>query len=377
MKKKGKKKNGNKIAKIPVFYLIYLTVTAAVIFAIVLSMQLVRSRLAEYEAAQPRYVAAEVFAQYFQPIDYNSLLADSNYEAGEAGTDELIEYLKNEIGDSRLTYAVGSSDDENEVKYIVKAGQKQLAAIVLNTAAAKTKHGYDTYEYSHMDLYLNTDEYLKELSSYTVEAPSSYVVEMDGSALSKELVTSTYLQEDILQYCPSDVPGIEYSVYTITGIDKAPGEVKVTAPDGTAAEVSFDDETNTYTSGLAYSEQLSAEYTEPVTKAIEGYAAYIQTAENISLNSIKGYYDTSSKVYSEIVAMSGDRWMVNAEGGIDFEDVQVGEFYAHTPEIFSCHISFTQHIHSAGSEDYVDAVDKYVFLHLVNGEYKIYYWYNA
>ena len=128
MKKKGKKKNGNKIAKIPVFYLIYLTVTAAVIFAIVLSMQLVRSRLAEYEAAQPRYVAAEVFAQYFQPIDYNSLLADSNYEAGEAGTDELIEYLKNEIGDSRLTYAVGSSDDENEVKYIVKAGQKQLAA---------------------------------------------------------------------------------------------------------------------------------------------------------------------------------------------------------------------------------------------------------
>ena len=121
--------------------------TAAVIFAIVLSMQLVRSRLAEYEAAQPRYVAAEVFAQYFQPIDYNSLLADSNYEAGEAGTDELIEYLKNEIGDSRLTYAAGSSDDENEVKYIVKAGQKQLAAIVLNTAAAKTEHGYDTYEY--------------------------------------------------------------------------------------------------------------------------------------------------------------------------------------------------------------------------------------
>ena len=377
MKKKGKKKNGNKIAKIPVFYLVYLTVTAAVIFAIVLSMQLVRSRLAEYEAAQPRYVAAEVFAQYFQPIDYNSLLADSNYEAGEAGTDELIEYLKNEIGDSRLTYAAGSSDDENEVKYIVKAGQKQLAAIVLTTADAKTKHGYDTYEYSHMDLYLNTDEYLKELSSYTVKAPSSYTVELDGSALSKELVTSTYMQEDILQYCPSDVPGIEYSVYTITGLDKAPGEVKVSAPDGTAAEVSFDDETNTYTSSLAYSGQLAAEYTEPVTKAIEGYAAYIQAAENVSLDSIKGYYDTSSKVYSEIVAMSGDRWMVNAGGGIDFEDVQVGEFYAHTPEIFSCHISFTQYIHRAGSEDYVDAIDKYVFLHLVNGEYKIYYWYNA
>ena len=75
--------------------------------------------------------------------------------------------------------------------------------------------------------------------------------------------------------------------------------------------------------------------------------------------------------------MSGDRWMVNAGGGIDFEDVQAGEFYAHTPEIFSCHISFTQRIHSAGSEDYVEAVNKYVFLHLVNGEYKIYYWYNA
>ena len=75
--------------------------------------------------------------------------------------------------------------------------------------------------------------------------------------------------------------------------------------------------------------------------------------------------------------MSGDEWMVNAGGGIDFTDVQVGEFYAHTPDIFSCHISFTQHIHRAGSEDYVDTISKYVFLHLVNGGYKIYYWYNA
>ncbi len=376
-KKKKKKKKGNRISNIPVFYLIYLTVTAAIIFAVVMAMQVVRSRLAEYEQAQPKYVAEEVFSRYFQPIDYASLLADAEYEAGDAGADELTEYLSNEIGDSRLTYSVGSSNDEDEVKYIVKAGQKQLAAIVLNLSDTKTRHGYDTYDFSHIDLYLNTGAYLEKMSECTIEAPSDYLVTVGGNMLSGEFVTSGYVREDILQYSPSDVPSIEYSVYTVSGFDGTAGGVVVTSPDGVQAQVNFDEKTNTYKADLVYDEQLAADYADFVTSAIEGYAAYIQGAQNVSLESIKGYYDTSSKVYSEILSMSGDEWMVNAGGGIDFTDVQAGEFYAHTSDIFSCHISFTQHIHRAGSEDYIDTISKYVFLHLVNGGYKIYYWYNA
>ena len=374
----GKRKT-NSGFRIPRFYVIYLTATVTAIIILMIALAVVRSRMAEYEAAQPKYVAQEVFAQYFEPIDYIALLTDADYDAGEADMEDLADYLRDEIGGEQLTYSIGSSNDPDEVKYIVKAGSKQLGAIALKACSQKTEHGFQTYELSHIDLYLNTEAYLEELSriTVTVEVPATYSVTMDGELLTAELADDVYTRTDVMKYYPSDVPEIEYTVYTITTLHELPREVVVIDPDGFQAEVSFEEDTNTYTGGLVYSEAMEAEYSDFVINALEGYAAYVQNAKNVGLNNINSYFDTDSDAYADVVAAGGNRWMVRNWSGIDFENVSIGEFYTHTPEIFSCHISFKQLLHQADQEDFVDFIDMYVFLHLTDQGYKIYDWFNA
>lgn len=374
----GKRKT-NSGFRIPRFYVIYLAVTFTAIIVLMIALGVVRSRMAEYEAAQPKYVAQEVFAQYFEPIDYIALLTDADYDAGEADMEDLADYLRDEIGGEQLTYSIGSSNDPDEVKYIVKAGSKQLGAIALKACNQKTEHGFQTYELSHIDLYLNTEAYLEELSriTVTVEVPATYSVTMDGEPLTEELAADVYTRTDVMKYYPPDVPEIEYTVYTITTLHELPREVVVIDPDGFQAEVSFEEDTNTYTGGLVYSEAMEAEYSDFVINALEGYAAYVQNAKNVGLNNINSYFDTDSDAYADVVAAGRNRWMVRAWSGIDFENVSIGEFYTHTPEIFSCHISFKQLLYQADQEDFVDFIDMYVFLHLTDQGYKIYDWFNA
>ena len=375
----AEKKRTNRGFRIPRFYVIYMAVTVTAILIVMIALGIVRSRLAEYEAAQPKYVAEEVFARYFEPIDYIALLTDADYEAGEAATQDLVDYLSQEIGGEKLTYSLGSSNDPDEIKYIVKAGSKQLGAIMLKASGQKTEHGFQTYEFSGMELYLNMEAYLEELSRIviTIDVPADCSVIVDGESLTTEFLTDTYTRADTIKYYPPDVPEIKYAVYTITALHEPPKEVKVITQEGLSAEVSVDESTHTYTCGLVYSEALETEYSDFIINAIERYAAYVQNSKNVGLNNIKGYFDTNSDAYADVVAAGGNRWMVRAWSGIDFENVNIGEFYAHTPEIFSCHISFTQLLHQTGREDFVDVIDMYVFLHLTDQGYKIYDWFNA
>lgn len=373
------KKRTNSGFHIPLFYVIYLAVTVIVIIAVLITLEVVKSRLAEYEAAQPKYVAEEIFIKYFDPIDYIALLSVADYEAGEVAVEDLADYLSDEIGGERLTYSMGSSNVPDEFKYIVKAGSKQLGEIMLKTSSQKTEHGYQTYEFSNIELYLNMEAYLEELSRIVVtfDVPSICSVTVDGEPLTEEFITDTYIRTDVMNFYPPDVPKIEYTVYTITTLHEPPKDVAVINPEGFPAEVSVDEDTHTYTCGLVYSEALEVEYSDFVISALEGYAAYVQASKNVELKNIKGYFDTDSGAYADVVAAGGSRWMVRAWSGIDFENVSVGEFYAHTPEIFSCHISFTQLLHQTGREDFVDVIDMYVFLHLTDQGYKIYDWFNA
>ena len=372
----GKNRNRKRISR---FYLVYFSVTIIAIVIIIMGVGVIRNRLAEYEAAQPKYVAAEVFARYFDPIDYDKLLADAEYDAAGVASEFLVEYLASEIGEAELTYAAGSSNDPSELKYIVKAGSKQLAAIALNVSDKTTEHGYETYDFSRVELYLNMEAYLDELSRFlvTLEAPAIYTVEVDGEPLPEELITSTFIPAGMMRFYPEDVSEIEYVVYTIEGLQELPESVVVTTPQGEEVSVNFDEESRAYTCGLVYSDALAEEYSDFVIKAMEGYAAYVQGSDNIDLSGLKKYFDASSSAYSDVVTAGDSRWMVNKWSGIDFEDVSVGEFYEHTPEIFSCHISLVQLLHREGSEDFKDIIDMYLFLHRTGNGYKIYEWFNA
>lgn len=369
---KDKEKKTSRISK---FYIIYFAVTITVILLVLAALGFVRKLLAEYEGAQPKYTAAAVFAEYFEPVDYDRIFAD--YDADGKVVGKIVESLKEIIGDSQLTYSMGSSGNENEINYNVKVGEMQLASIVLKLSDKKTEHGFDLYDFSRIDLDLNVELLAPEFA-VTVNVPAGYSVSVDGEALTLENRTSAYTNTDFMRYYPSDVPGIPYEVYSVTTVGEPPRSVTAVDPKGAEAAITdYDEDSYTYTFGLAFDEALQEEYSEFVVKALEEYAAYVQAAEDTGISSVKKYFDVNSTAYADVVKAGGNRWMVVDWSGIDFEDEKAAEFYVHTPEIFSCRVSFTQVLHRTGREDYIDVIDMYLFLHQTGNGYKIYEWYNA
>lgn len=378
--------------RIPRFYIIYTAVTVAVIITVIALLGVLSNRLSEYESAQPKYVVSSVFGKYFAPINdsgnYSTLLsADRDtvrYDAGLAGMTEIVEFLRGEVGENELTYSKGSSASPDELRYIVRAGAKQIAAITLIPGDA-TEHGFKTYKFSYIELFIKTKtpEQPPETTPPTptivvnIDAPSSYTVTVDGVKLTAENIASSHVRNDLFRYYPQGIEGIDCTVYTLTTLTELPKEVVVTDANGGQAEVTFDEETNTFTAGIIYSAALSGDHAENVLDAIERFAAYIQRAPEVSLGSFKKYFDESSTAYADVEAMAADRWMMKAPAGYEFEDASCGEFYAFSPTVISCHVSFRLILHRDGSEDYTDVIDKYVFLHDTGDGYKIYEWYNA
>lgn len=362
--------NDRAIPKFYLFYLIWIAATLAVIF---IACVAVRGLLAEYEAAQPKYLAGEVFADYFTPIDYDKLLSEARYDAGVASPEAVRDYLSDEVGQEELSWSIGSSSGPEEVKYIVKAGKKQIGSIILTSGAKKTTHGFRTYDFSHVELSL--DPAAIPGGVVTVSAPADCTVVVDGTALTAQQQTGGYLDTTALKYYPGDVSGIEYAVYTLPGLKELPREVSVTDAFGGRSEVTFDPSAKAYHAGPAYSEALAAEHGPFVTEAVEGYAAYMQRVPGSGFSKIRKYFDPDSSLYAAISAAGRDLWMVITPTGNKFQDVEVGEFHAYGEDIISCHISFIQMVYRSG-EDRPDVIDMYVFLRRTDNGWLIYDWYN-
>lgn len=375
MKKRNQKK------ELPLFYIIYLSVLAAVILFIIAALGIVTQRLAEYESAQPKHVAAEVFTEYFEPVNYSALLADAVYDAGAATPSEITDHLTAEIGSETITYSLGSSAVEGVVTYIVKAGNMKFAAINLTESEKTTEHGYPLYELASIDLYLTTSVVdtppeTEETVTYTVSiaAPVGYTVQLGGIDLLESHISEYYKSTKVLPHFPTDSDGIDFCTYKISGLETIPESIVVKDNLGADAPYEFDADTLTFTVGVNYSESLKETHAQFVSDAVTGYAAFMQA--DSSFSKIKKYFDPDSALYDAIEAAGKDLWMVKDHDGYDFTDIEVGEFFAINSTTVACHISFTHILYNEGKADRPDVIDMYVFLHDTGNGYKIYEWYN-
>ena len=376
------KKRGHNREHFSLFYVIYFTFVFLFVAIVLLLSGVVKDRLAEYESVQPKYKAAEIFDKYFNPVDFRALLADAKYEAEGVTQDEIEEYLRGQIADEEITYAIGSSDKEDEIRYIVKAGDKKFAAIILKKSDIKSEHGYSTYELDSIELYVSVrHEEDNPTYTITISVPAGYTAYIDGTALTTEYKTETVINEDAFRYYPDGVTGIQYDVYVVPELESPP--VNVTAKDtkGKDAVISAIDDDGyerSYTAAVNNDEALAAEYSEYITNAIEGYAAYMQKDKRFFF--FFKYFDPSSELYNTVKAAGNDLWMVIDHDSYEFKDVSIGEFYnwgtVSDGDVISCRISFMHILHRAGRDDFLDVIDMTVFLRKTDEGYKIYKWYN-
>ncbi len=357
--------------RLPRFYKIYFISLAVTVAVIAAACVVLRSLLREYEAAQPKYEAAAVFEEYFDPIDYDRLLGEAEYDAGLASGQAVREYLAGEVGQEELSWSLGSSGSADEVNYMVKAGRTQIGTICL-TASGETKHGFPTYALSRVELALNASSIPGGV--VTVTAPAGCVVALDGVPVTRE-PDSTFVREDALKFYPEGMTGLEYAVYELPDLTALPGEVTVTDPRGGVCEVRYDAQTNAYTAGPAYRTDLAEEYGAFVVRAVEGYAAYMQRVPGSGFARFRDCFDPDSSLYRAISDAASALWMVRQPTGNRFRDVQTGEFLDFGNGVISCHLSLVQELTRNGRE-WSDAVDMYLFLHETNGGMRIYQWYN-
>lgn len=354
--------------RFPIFYtLLILFITAAVI-AIECAMNILNDYLADYESAQPKYVAEDIFNRYYKSMDFDALVTLSGIEIPEFESKEsLVRYLHSLYDGKEVTYHSGIAEDKKDetdvktLRYKVEFDNSAVAEFSIRTGNKKSKNGFDIFEPYQFRFKVTAEK------SVRITAPSNYTVYVNGKKVDKKYIIESDIQTESCKHMPEGVSGITYCTYQVGDLFFDP-EVKVLNPEGKESTLTYNEEKNTYTSEIVYSDSLKEQYEEYVLTAIKKYAAYMSNDERFA--NIKGYFDPSSNLYNNI--RTSETSFVIDHSGYYFTDESAREFYAYDENTFSCRVSLTQVLTKKGKPDFRDKIDMTIYLRKVGDSFLIY-----
>ncbi len=346
--------------KLPVFYRIYFVCIAVFVLALVIGLIWLRGYLADYESAQPKYVAEEVFEKYYKTKDFDTIAAGADPSTTFEDIDVIAEYLHSQYDDDELTYSSVTTDDDSKLKYIVKSGDLKISSFILKKSGEKSKKGFDLYALDSFEIFYTADE------SANVLVPEGCTVYVNDVLLGEESI----VEKDITDVykCPEGVTPPAYVKYAVNGLIHEP-TVSVKNGDKTC-DVTFNEATGEYFAGLPNNEELKAEHADFVMKGIKEYAAYMQN--DSWWGAVKVYLDPDSDLYESVY--TAEQYFVIDHNGFEFVDEHIGDFFAYDENTFSCRVAFTQNLKMYGTEDYTDNIDMTVYLRRCGDEFRIFYW---
>lgn len=355
--------------KLPLFYVIYFICIAVGIVLLVFSSAFLRNILAEYESVQPKHVAQEIFDTTFAQFDYRNMqdyfdvdqfLSESGYESKE----ELFAALAKLTDGGESSLYRSSSGIGDTIEYSIAVNKTRVASFTLKTSSEKTAHGFSSYVldsitvYNPIHLEIVTDGGTKPpptvLYTYTVTAPLTHTVSVNGQTLTEEDRKGDILYNtEAMKNSKSGFAGIPMACYELN----LENEPTVTAVDlnGDAVEAEFDEKTRSYTFAVTFDRTLTSEFGSLAIEIAEKLAIYMQAGAKF--NSISQYYDPSSALYEQVRLLGNDAWMVVEYESCDFRDQAVSEAYRYSDTEFSIRVSLLQTVHLQGKPDMTDPVD--------------------
>ncbi|MDR1892977.1 MAG: hypothetical protein LBQ48_08230 [Oscillospiraceae bacterium] len=349
--------------KIPRFLKIYFVCILAAVVALTIGVSIINGILADYEAVQPKYLAEEIYNDFFAARNFTGLLetadcAISRFESKE----KVADYLSNLSEGKSLTYTSVSSGIEGDVKYTVQADDMKLTTFTLAKSDQKSKKGFRRYQLKAIEIHGDFN------GKVSVKAPSDTTVFLNGIELPDEYLIQQNIPEDSGRYLPEGVSGIPYKRYAVEGLLAVP---LVTAADKNGKEtlVTYSETEKLYIAALRSDDALQEKYGAFVLAAIEKYAAY--TVNDAGISSLYSYFDTKSTLFKRLERSEAPK-VASSHNGYSFKDEKTGDFYAYTDDIFSCSVSFTHILMRGGTENYRDHTDVTVFLRNVDGRFVIY-----
>lgn len=346
----------------PIFYTIYFLCIALFLLGLYTVLGIVREYLADYESAQPQYVAEKVFDELYKNSDYGALIDICPPQTTEFENKEAVaRYLNEFTAGKEITYNSITTGLDSTRKYIVKANGVKFSAFTLTTGSETTPKGVPLYELDNVEIYTAGQQHA------SIVAPNGYTVLLNGSVLSDSYKTDYRKEHESCQRMPSGTDGIVYVGYDVDGLYYPPQSVQVINREGISVPVT-QKEDGSYYAEYIYSESLKEQYSEYVISAAKALAAYMQNDGRFA--AIGAYLDPDSNLYVNV--KSSETYFVIDHSSYSFEDVKTSEFYAYDDNTFSCRVSFTHVLKRSGSKDYRDYLDMTFYLRKVDDTYLIY-----
>ena len=318
--------------------------------------------LKDYEEAQPKHVAEQTFADYFENFDADEFARQFSENGGYEDADEVAKVLRQMTSGKEIKYYRVSTGMDQSYKYIVKAGDEKFASFKL-VEDTEAQNRFKTYKSTDFQLFLNAGE------SVTVEVPRGYKLFLNGKEIGEDDIVQKDIKTDASVHMPEGVEGILYNKYTVSGLLTEP-EIKVTDENGKEANVA--EKNGTYRADVIYTDSLKNEYHEWIMKGMKRYAEYMQHSSNnpVTFGEISVYFDPSSDLYEDI--KTEENMFVWDYDSVEYENDDTGEYIKYDDNTFSCRVKFVQVLHKYGEEDYKDHLDLTLYLRKVDGQFLIY-----
>ena len=370
----GEKKKTFRIRWTTVLFYVALCVIIAVGMITVISLQkpvekFLRNFEQSYETYKPKNQIQRIFDEYFAEPDIEELIALSGctpeYNAPETYEDAVEKYAAKLRGKT-MSYGYLAGMDQKVLN--VKADGAVVACFSVKEVETKEynvltfKFSQPVYELDKIELFIE-----KPVQTANVLLPERYKAYANGMLLNDDYTTSSGIKDDNRESVPDGAYLFTYKVCTVTGLYDKP-EITVKDEDGKDVLLSYDEEKNLYSYKYGYSEELKERYSDFVIEAMTHYAVYMQADKPFSY--AKPYFDPDSQLYVDIYKNPDS--FVWEHDGYRVENQKADEFFDYGG-VISCRVTFDHILNKNGKEDYVDKNDHTVYMHKVDGEYKIFY----
>ena len=336
------------------FYRVYFALVALALVGIAVGTVWLRGMLAEYESAQPIYVAEDV-ARLFEVSDFESLY-DLDSSAADIAQGDRAFYVRSmqELTQGRLLeWTEAFSTDENERRYVVTLDGERFATFTLVPSGETTRRGTRLWRLGSVTTHVQLEQPEPEPEPETtaepepeatpaptyecrVTVPSGYAVTVDGVQLSEDnaIVTPKYLFET--GFLPEGVQNPMLTEYYFAVSNESPALV-VTDETGAAATLTpSEDKPYTWSCEMKEDTAYRDQYADAAYALAQQVAKF--TSKDASKKKILKYCAPDSPARAIFDNLSNK--FATPHTKVSFANQEVSEFYVLSEDCFTCHVSF-------------------------------------
>ena len=335
---KGKPKKRTSLLRSK-FYRVYFILLALAAIGIAAGTAWLNGVLADYESAQPVYVAEEV-VKIFEDGDFTSLYTMDSSARDIAGDDQSFyeETMRGIVTGKDISWNEAFSTNEDERRYTVSVGGDRFATFTLVPSGETTRHGNRLWQLGTLDTNVVTetelDETLGERIDFRITAPEKYTVTVDGEALTAENAVRTGIISLPKGFLPSGVEEPSLTQYAFTSRNAQP-QIVVTDPSGSVQTLREDGE-NAWKCGPEDDPALR----EQVTDGVVGLAKLLAkfTSKDASQHDLLRNVADDSPAYTIIKKFSN--YWAPTHKDCEFSNMVVSDCIRYSDNCFTCHVSF-------------------------------------